>query len=299
MPVYGTCMMGGCIMAKFLLSGFADEIDKDLKVQVKELNKLDISLMEIRGVYGKPITEYSESEVKEFKKILDDHGIKVSALGSPIGKIGINDDFAPHLDKFRHAINLAGILETNYIRMFSFYIPENESPEKYRDEVLERWHRFVEAAKNTGIILAHENEKGIYGDNAERCLDIIESMNVSYVRAVFDPANFVQCNVETYPKAYNILKPYICYMHIKDAYYENGKVVPAGFGDGRVPEIINDIDKSVDTEMVLSLEPHLGSFEGLANLERELDLGNMEESGPGKFEIAAKALRNILKDIKR
>ena len=233
----------------------------------------------------------------EFKKILDDQGIKVSALGSPIGKIGIKDAFAPHLDKFKHAINLAGILETGYIRMFSFYIPENENPEKYRDEVLERWHGFVQAAKNTGIILAHENEKGIYGDNAERCLDIIESMNVSYVRAVFDPANFIQCNEETFPKAYNMLKPYICYMHIKDALYESGKVVPAGFGDGKVPEILKDIDKSFNGEMVLSLEPHLGSFVGMANLEKSLDLSNMEESGPGKFEIAVKALRNILNEI--
>lgn len=284
-------------MARFLLSGFADEIDADLKVQIKELKRLGINQIEVRGVNGKNILDHTESEAKEIKKILDDNGIEVSALGSPIGKIGINDPFAPHLDKFKHAINLAGILGTGYIRMFSFYIPGNENPDKYRDEVLERWHGFVEAAKGTGLILAHENEKGIYGDNAERCLDIIASMNVNYVRAVFDPANFIQCNVETYPKAYNILKPYICYMHIKDALYENGKVVPAGHGDGKVPEIIKDLDKSFDREMVLSLEPHLGSFAGLANLEKSVDLSNMEESGPGKFELAVKALRNILKEI--
>ncbi|HAA24848.1 MAG TPA: xylose isomerase, partial [Ruminiclostridium sp.] len=46
-----------------------------------------------------------------------------------------------------------------------------------------------------GIILAHENEKGIYGDTPERCVDIIKSMNCDYVRAVFDPANFIQCDV--------------------------------------------------------------------------------------------------------
>lgn len=55
-------------MAKFLLSGFADEIDKDLKIQVNELKKLGINMMEMRGVYGKPVTDYTVSEVKEFKK---------------------------------------------------------------------------------------------------------------------------------------------------------------------------------------------------------------------------------------
>ena len=89
---------------------------------------------------------------------------------------------------------------------------------------------FVEA-KGTGLVLAHENEKGICGDTAQRCLDIIESMNVSYVRAVFDPANFIQCHEETYPKAYNMLAPYISYMHIKDAildtekWYQQGMVM--------------------------------------------------------------------------
>lgn len=284
-------------MARFLLSGFADEIDSDLKVQVKELRRLNINHIEIRGVYGKPVTDYSADEVREFKKILDDNGIKVSSLGSPIGKIGINDAFEPHLDKFKHAIELAGILETKYIRMFSFYMPKDEDPAKYRDKVLERWHRFVETAKGTGLVLAHENEKEIYGDTAERCLDIIESMNVDYVRAVFDPANFIQCDVETYPKAYNLLKPYICYMHIKDALYENGRVVPAGYGDGHVREILKELDKSTDGEMILSLEPHLGSFAGLTSLQREVDTNNLEESGPAKFEIAANALREILKDI--
>lgn len=286
-------------MARFILSGFADEIDSDLKVQVRELKRLNIDRIEIRGVYGKSIIDYTEKEAREFKKLLDDEGIKVSALGSPIGKIGIKDAFEPHLDKFRHTIELAGILETNYIRMFSFYMPENENPENYREEVLERWHCFAEAAKNTGIVLAHENEKGIYGDTAERCLDLIESINVSYVRAVFDPANFIQCDEQTYPKAYNLLKPYICYMHIKDALYGSGEVVPAGYGDGMLPEILKDIDAAFSDEMFLSLEPHLGSFEGLANLEKSLDLSNMEESGPGKFEIAVKALRSVLDEIKR
>jgi|BioPla2DNA2_1021312.scaffolds.fasta_scaffold08149_5 sugar phosphate isomerase/epimerase len=285
------------MMAKFLLSGFADEIDTKLDVQVKELKRLGIDRIEIRGVNGKSIIDYTEEETKEFKKLFDDEGITVSALGSPIGKIGIKDPFSEHLDKFKHTINLAGILETDYIRMFSFYMPENENPDKYRDEVLERWYGFVEAAKGTGLVLAHENEKGIYGDTAQRCLDIIESMNVSYVRAVFDPANFIQCHEETYPKAYNMLAPYISYMHIKDAILDTGEVVPAGYGDGKILEIIKELDSRVDSEMVLSLEPHLGSFEGLAGLEKALNLSNMEQSGPGKFELAVTALRAILKEV--
>lgn len=284
-------------MVQFILSGFADEINSDLSIQLKELRRNNISCIEIRGVNGRNVIEHSTSEIKDFKKQLDDAGISVSALGSPIGKIKITDPFEQHLDKFKHTLELAELLGTKNIRMFSFFIPEGESPDLYRDEVLERWQAFVSEAKGTGMILAHENEKGIYGDNAERCLDIIQSINDPIVKAVFDPANFIQCDVETYPKAYELLKPHIEYMHIKDALFGNGKVVPAGLGDGKIPEILRDLFNTQDRDIVLSLEPHLGSFEGLASLETSIDISNMEESGPGKFEIAVQALRNILKQL--
>ena len=283
-------------MVKFILSGFADEIDKDLDIQIRELRRNDINCLEIRGVNGKSVVEHTISEIKEIKKRLDDGGISISSVGSPIGKIGITDRFEPHLDLFMHTLEIAAILGSKYIRMFSFYIPEGRNPQDFRGEVLERWNKFVETAKGTGIILAHENEKGIYGDNAERCVDIIRSMNCDYVRAVFDPANFIQCGVETYPKAYSLLKPYIEYMHIKDALPDTGTVVPAGMGSGKIKEILSDISASSDREMYLSLEPHLGSFAGLEALETDIDTGSMEKSGPEKFEIAVKALRKVMKE---
>jgi len=147
------------------------------------------------------------------------------------------------------------------------------------------------------IVLAHENEKEIYGDTAERCLDILTGINSPSVRAVFDPANFIQCGVETWPHAYELLKPYIEYMHVKDAFTDSGKVVPAGFGDGKLAEIISDIDRTQNGDFILSLEPHLGAFAGLAGLETAIDLSKMEEGGPGKFNIAVSALRKILEGL--
>ncbi len=285
-------------MADFILSGFADEIDKDLNLQIQGLKSNGIRYVELRGVNGKSGVDYSVAEMKEIKKVLDDGGIKVSALGSPIGKIKITDPFEPHLDKFKHTLELADVLNTKFIRMFSFFIPKGENPDDFRDEVLERWNGFVAASKGTDFILAHENEKEIYGDTAKRCLDIIESMNCKNVRAVFDPANFVQCKVETYPDAYMILKPYISYMHIKDALFADGNVVPAGYGDGKVKEILEDLNKSISGEMFLSLEPHLGSFEGFDKLETSKKAVPVEQSGLGKFKIAADALKSILKDLK-
>ena len=278
-------------MGKFVLSAFADEIDASLTIQIEELKKHDISYIEMRGVNGKNITKHTVREVKEIKNQLDDNGFKISAVGSPIGKIKITEPFDSHLDLFKHTLELAKILDTKYIRMFSFFMPENENPENYEDEVMERWHKFIEAAKGYDIILSHENEKDIYGDTAERCLKLIETLNCDYVRAVFDPANFVQCNIETYPYAYKLLKKYVVYFHIKDALLSDHSVVPSGYGDGKIQEILTEAYNE-GFEGFLSLEPHLGSFQGLTDLELNINVKDMPEGGSKQFAIAVEALKN-------
>ena len=164
-------------MSKFIFSGFADEISPELDVQIEVLNKLGIGYMEMRGVNGKNVSDYTPEEMKEIKKALDAGGIKVSSVGSPIGKIGVNDDFDAHMTKLKNTIEIAKILETKYIRMFSFYPEKGQNPDECRDEVLRRIKAMVELAKENDIILLHENEKDIYGENAKRCLDVLESIN--------------------------------------------------------------------------------------------------------------------------
>ncbi len=283
-------------MHSFILSAFADEIDADLTTQMDVLKQHDIRYIEMRGVNGKGLIQYTLDEVKAIKREVDARGFKISAVGSPIGKIGITDDFGPHLELFRHTLEVAKIMEAPYIRMFSFFIPEGQDPAVFRDEVLRRWQAFIEAAKGTGIILLHENEKGIYGDTAARCLDLLESLNCDYVKATFDPANFVQCDEETYPKAYELLKDYIVYMHIKDAVFGDHHVVPSGQGDGKIQEILMDLVQR-GYQGFLSLEPHLGNFTGFAGLEKDTVGADLPEGGPKQFAIAAHALKKIMNEV--
>lgn len=279
-----------------MISGFADEIDAAVETQFQVLNKLNIGYFEPRGIDGKNISELSDEEVAALKEKMERYGIKVSSIGSPIGKVKLNECFEPHFEKFMRVVAIAKALDAKYIRMFSFYHDGGDVwTAEEREEVLARLKKMIAYAADNGVILLHENEKDIYGDTADRCADLMNELYGDNFKAVFDPANFVQCKQDT-KYAYSLLKDYIAYMHIKDAMMEDGKVVPAGMGDGNVEYVLKNVFEN-GFAGYLSLEPHLGSFAGLAALEIDDKMLDLPEGGEGTFTLAYRSLCEILEKI--
>ena len=283
------------MMKQIYLTGFSDEICEDFDIQLQVVSQFGLKYIEIRGVDGKNIASLSEEELEAVKKKLKEKEIAVSAIGSPIGKISIQDDFEPHFEQLKKVVNTAKQLGTQYIRMFSFYIPKGEAAENYKAEVMERLSRFVEYAKKEEVVLLHENEKGIYGDTPKRCVEILENFYGDNFKAIFDFANFVECGEDT-KKAYAMLKPYVTYIHIKDARKEGNVIVPAGDGDGNVAEILADL-KTEKYSGFLSLEPHLTNFGGLQALEYEAKERAEEMDAQTAWALALRSLKSILWDI--
>ncbi|HBT63846.1 MAG TPA: xylose isomerase [Ruminococcaceae bacterium] len=279
-------------MSQFKLCAFADEAGADIQDQIQALNDNNIPFLEVRGVADRNFTKLSIQEAKELKTRLASHDIRIWSIGSPLGKIGITDDFGPHMELFLHTLELARAVEAQCIRLFSFFIPSDKDAAIYRNEVMERLSRFSEAAKGSGVTLCHENEKGIYGDNADRCFDIHRQLPA--LAAIFDPANFVQCNQDTI-KAWELLSPYVKYMHIKDA-IQGGAVVPAGKGNGNLPYLLEKYKLQGGT--VLTLEPHLKVFSGFEALENGEKISISDEysypSQRAAFDAAVSALRVLI-----
>lgn len=270
------------------LTGFADEIAIDLSEQLDLLNKLGVGYLEFRSAWGTKILDLTDEQLAEAKRLLDAAGVKVSSIGSDLGKIGIEDPFEPHLERTRHAIDVAHFFGAPYIRIFSFFIPEGADADGYRDEVLRRTRAMVEVAEAGGITLLHENEKDIFGDIPRRVADLLTTIDSPRYRGIFDPANYVQCKTRPFDEAYPLVRPFIDYIHIKDAlagqFDHQGleKVVPAGEGDGQVREVLAAFRES-GFDGFLSLEPHLGDFSAFGAL-----------SGPENWTTARNALVGIL-----
>lgn len=252
------------------ISGFADEISVDLDEQIALLTKLNIKFVEFRSAWGTKVLDLTEEELTTAKAKLDEAGIRLSSVGSDLGKILITDPFEEHLERTRHGVEVARFFGAKYIRMFSFFIPEGEDAGQYRDEVLRRTREMVALAEAGGVTLLHENEKGVYGDTPQRVVDLMSSIDSPSYRSIFDPANYVQSGAKPVDEAYPLVKEWVDYIHVKDvtiptAEHPIGVITPAGQGDGQFQELFAAL-KADGFDGFISIEPHLGDFDEFGGL---------------------------------
>lgn len=276
-------------MAKLTISAFSDEYADSLQEQCEALNGFGISYMEMRGVNGKNVSTLTKDEVKQAKTILNDYGIKVSSIGSPLGKIKVDGDLDGHLETAKRVFETANELGAKNIRMFSFYLPENKTREESKGEVYDALERLVRLSEEHGVTLCHENEALIYGESPEKCLEILEYFN-GRLKAVLDMGNFVLDGYNPM-NAYKLLEKNIEYFHIKDALYA-GAIVPAGKGEAQIKEILDDYKVNGKKDTFITLEPHLQTFSGLNAL-----VGKTFEN-PYKYENQKAAFTDAVEKLK-
>ncbi len=239
------------------LSGFVDEISPDFAEQCRVAADLGLRHVELRSAWDVNILDLTPEQLTVMKETLAAHGLEVSSIGSPIGKIFIDDPFPPHLDRMRHAAEVAHFFSAPYVRIFSFFLRPGADPSRHRGVVIDRMRALARVAEDADLVLLHENEKEIYGDVPSRCLDIVRSVDSPHLRLAWDPANFVQVGVRPYTDGYAMLRPHVEYVQIKDALAADGTVVTAGNGDGEVARTIRAL-RHDGFDGFFSLEPHLG-----------------------------------------
>ncbi|MBO5652955.1 MAG: sugar phosphate isomerase/epimerase [Clostridia bacterium] len=282
-------------MAKFVFSAFADEAGFTLEEQIAALKRNDIGFMEVRAINGKNVLGHTEEELRAFRKQLDEAGIRVSSIGSPIGKYAIEKDALPHYEQFLHCLKAAEIFGTNKIRLFSFFVKQDVLKEN-RDEVIARMQKMLDAARERGILLCHENESEIYGQMPAEVKDLLTTL--PELRGIFDAANFIMNDADV-KEGFEATLPSLEYIHVKDACYADHAIVPAGEGDGKWSEMLLAANEARDGVVYLTLEPHLRLFDAFKDIDSHSELKGHHkfETATEAFDYAVKALENLLTSL--
>ncbi|PGY11151.1 sugar phosphate isomerase/epimerase [Bacillus sp. AFS031507] len=285
-----------------MISGFSDEISSDFDTQLEVVSNLGMHYLSLRGIDGKNIGDYTVDEIKDnVQPRLQKAGIGVSSIGSPIGKVFINDEdgFAHQKVMLDTLCQISNLLNCKYIRIFSFYIPKGDNADQYREEVVSKLKEYAAIAEKYNVILLHENEKDIFGDIGRRCHEILTEVGSPYFKGIFDFANFVQCGEDT-QECYDLLKNEIVYIHIKDAVTSDSQNVVCGTGEGKIPELLKQFIQS-GYKGFLTLEPHLVLFDSLKDLEledaTEIIKNDKGLDGAGGYKLQYEALLEILQKI--
>jgi sugar phosphate isomerase/epimerase len=278
----------------FTLSAFSDEISPDPRIQIEVLKKCGIRHIEFRSTQKTNVLALTDEQVRDFRKLLDGEGFRLSAIGSPIGKVAIDAPFEPHLERLARAIELCGVFGTPNIRVFSYYPPGNDpnfDPAQWpahREEVIRRMSVKAEIAARNGIVLFHENEHRIYGDSPERVADLLASVNSPALRAAYDAANYVYGNFDPV-EGWEKTKRFTSHFHIKDwkkgghaAGHDYG--VLAGSGDGNIPHSIRAA-VAMGYDGFAVMEPHLRGGGPTGGI-----------TGADLFPCAVEAFRSILRE---
>ena len=242
------------------ISGFADEVADDFAAQLEFLNQRGIRFTELRSAWGVRVCDLNDTQVHRIKQMLDDSGIAVSALGTDLGKIRLDDDFGAQLDRARRAADIAWYLETSDVRGFSFFMDGDDDPQACRDEVIDRIGQLVAILDEAQIRYLHENESDVWGATPQRCADLASQMPRLGFGLILDPANYVQANVRPYSDAYPVVQQATRYVHVKDAHLSDGTICVASEGDGQWPELLAAL-KNDGYDGFLSVEPHLARQE--------------------------------------
>lgn len=278
---------------KFLISAFADEYSENFAEQCKAMNDFGINYIEIRGVNGKNVSVLTSGEVAEAKKVLNDHNLKVSSIGSPIGKIRLDGDLSAHRDMAKRIFETANEFGAKNVRIFSYYLPDGKTRDECKTQVFDELYALLNIAGEYGVTLCHENEALIYGESPEKCKEIADFFG-GRIKCVFDMGNFVLDGYNP-KKAYALLKNHIEYFHIKDAFYA-GAIVPAGKGEAQIKEILGEYAADEKTKKTfITLEPHLQTFSGLnALVGKTFDNPYKYENAQAAFSDAVKKLKDLL-----
>lgn len=258
--------MGGVVV--FHLSALGDEAAGPIAEQCAALRELGLAHIEVRASAGRILVDSGPEVAAEAAEAIAAAGLRVSAYASPLGKVAVDSDLEDHRRRFGRALDVARRLGTDGIRLFTFRMPEG-TWQRHRDTVLREMAFLAREAERARVRLLVENERGIYGDVPERCLDVVRAVGSPALRLLFDPANFIQCGAVPYPDAWELLRPHVAYVHIKDARRQDGQVTPAGEGDGRLPEFLRALAAS-GYDGFLSLEPHLRGEDRMGRAVRAL-----------------------------
>ena len=258
---------------KFELAAITDEFSPDLGVALDAMAPIGMTGAELRVVWGKNIMDLSDDELRRATELIHARDMHVMGISSPLLKCVLpgggdvdsrfqQDSFGARWtidDQARladRALQICAITGARLVRVFSYW--RTVDPERCFEPICQAVRGLADQFKAHGVICGIENEHACNIGTAREANRVLDAVEHSHLKLVWDPANMLVAGEDPYPGGYEILpKDRIAHVHAKDCAMEGHKPVWGPLGTrhidwkGQIDALLRD-----DYQGAVSLETH-------------------------------------------
>ena len=261
-------------MGRFPIGVIIDSFRTDIPTAVKKAAAVGANGIQVYATRGEMAPEnMNATKISEFKKLVADNGLAISALCGDLGGGGFcfADRNPEKIEKSKRIIDLAKELGTDVVTTHIGVVPEDKNHDRYK-VMQEACFELSRYADSIGAHFAIET-----GPETSAALkEFLDSLGSTGVGVNLDPANLVMVTGDDPEKAVYNLQKYIVHTHAKDGkqiFYKDPEIIyglkqdvivtgdsflEVPLGEGQVP-----------WEKYLNALEDIG-FKGFLTIEREV-----------------------------
>ncbi len=262
---------------KMKIGVITDCFKKNTRESIKLAGELGLSGVQIYATGGEFSPDaLSDKDIAEYKKLLSDSGLVVSALCGDMGGHGfeIEEDNAERIEKTKRIIDLAHELGSSVVTTHIGVIPADKNDPRY-SVMLRALKACGDYARTRGVTLAIETGP----EFAPVLNDFVRSAGDG-VGVNLDPANFVMVTGQDPAEAVRLIREKIVHTHLKDGKrlrendaeavyhaFAKGGIEAISAGEGFIETPVGEGEVNWD-EYIAALR-EVG-FDGFLTIEREV-----------------------------
>lgn len=260
-------------MGRFPIGVIIDSFRTDITTAVKKAASVGAQGIQVYATRGEMSPEnMTAAKIAEFKKLVADNGLVISALcGDLGGGFGNKDENPERVEKSKRIIDLAKELGTDVVTTHIGVVPADPAHERYG--IMQE--ACFELARYADSLEAHfAVETG--PETSLELKNFLDGLNSTGVGVNLDPANLVMVTGDNPAKAVYNLQKYIVHTHAKDGvqnFYKDPEIV---YGIKKDPLVTGESftevplgEGSVNWKEYLAALEEIG-YKGFLTIEREV-----------------------------
>ena len=217
----------------FRLSIITDEVSQDPAAAIELARRFSYDAVELRSVWDSPVELLPEDRQAELSAMLDEAGLSVSAIASSFLKEDWGRDEREKFERLAYTCRRFGC---TVLRGFSFWRSDSYSDGAFADCL----RPYDELLGRQGLTLVLENDPAVNLSHAAELFRFFQKHRFENIGVLWDPGNDIYTlgsAALSAPASFELLRPWIAHVHLKDAVAREGGAAGVAIGQGELDTV--------------------------------------------------------------